>query len=91
MVRPRYGILVSPLLAKSNELIQCLSAALLTPLSHCHLNQLTINLLQLTAFLWCKHMPALAAYLHRTGAGGEALRAHLDAGCLLAVALFDAI
>ena len=78
MVRPRYRILVSPLLAKSNELIQCLSAALLTPLSHCHLHQLAINLLQLTAFLRCKHMTAFTAYLHRTGASGEALRADLD-------------
>ena len=61
MVRPRYGILVSPLLAKSDELIQRLSAALLKPLSHCQLLQLPINLLQLAALLWRKHMAALAA------------------------------
>ena len=85
MVRPRYGILVSPLLAKSDELIQRLSAALLPPLSHCQLLQLTVNLLQLPPLLWCKYMPALAAYLHRTGAGGEALWADLDAGRCLAV------
>ena len=66
MVRPRYGILVSPLLAKSDELIQRLSAALLAALSHCQLLQLTVNLLQLAAFLWRKHMTAFTAYLRST-------------------------
>jgi hypothetical protein len=60
-------------------------------LTCCHLHQLPINLLQLTAFLRCKHMPAFTAYLHGTGASGKALRAYLDAGCLLAVAFSGTI
>jgi hypothetical protein len=67
-----------------------LGAALLAALLPLHLHQLSLNLLQLSC-LSGERMVALTALLGLAGHCSEALRAYLDAGRCLAVALFKAI
>jgi hypothetical protein len=80
-----------PLLGDLTQLLKCLRTALLPlALAGGHLNQLTLNLLQL-ACLSGERMAALTALLSLAGHCSEALRADLDAWRLLAVAFSGTI